>query len=86
MVDMPFVDALNHEAPWEAKTSNYFHGILVDSISHEVLCQRTVVAVCDFFVLIGRLIFRRHTPTVIKVLHIDEVYVTISVSIVGVCA
>ena len=81
MVYIPTVDALNNELSWISKPCHDLHSLFVNPVRHKVLGQCTVVTVCDFLLWVCRGLFLRRSTSIVKVLHVDEVYITILSSI-----
>jgi len=47
MVEVPSVEALNHELPWEAEVFTHFQSFLIDVLCREVFSDATIVSIAE---------------------------------------
>lgn len=65
MIDIAAVDAFQHELPWITESSHDIHSLFIDAIGHEVLCQRTIVAICNFLIRVGLWVLGGRTTPIV---------------------
>ena len=81
MIYISTVYALDDLLSWVTEASDDLHGIFIDTISHEILSQCTIVTIGHLLCRVGLWLFLWWAATVIQILNVNEIYVSIFVSI-----